>query len=110
MATNSRGEFYVYTRSGEATRLFKFDASGNFQREIGYGLYGMVFAHAVRVDAEDNVWIVDEGSDMVIKFNPEGRVMMTIGRRPEAQGLRETPHVERRARKHANTVLAVLPI
>ena len=28
---------------------------------------------------------------MVIKFNPEGRVMMTIGRRPEAQGLRETP-------------------
>ena len=60
-------------------------------REIGYGLYGFVFAHAVRVDADDNIWVVDEGSDMVIKFSPEGKVMMTIGRRPEAQGLRETP-------------------
>ena len=91
VATNSRGEFYVFTRSGEATRLFKFDMNGNFMRETGKGLYGFVFAHAVRVDADDNIWVVDEGSDMVIKFNPEGRVMMTIGRRPEAQGLRETP-------------------
>ena len=31
-------------------------------REIGYGLYGMAFAHAVRVDADDNVWVVDEGT------------------------------------------------
>ena len=91
VATNSQGEFFVYTRSGEATRLFKFDSNGNFMREIGYGVYGFVFAHAVRVDADDNIWVVDEGSDMVIKFSPEGRVMMTIGRRPEAQGLRETP-------------------
>ena len=91
VATNSQGDFYVFTRSGEATRLFQFSEDGTFMREIGYGLYGFVFAHAVRVDADDNVWVVDEGSDMVIKFNPEGRVMMTIGRRPEAQQLRETP-------------------
>ena len=45
VATNSQGEFYVFTRSGEATRLFQFDGSGNFMREIGYGLYGMAFAH-----------------------------------------------------------------
>jgi DNA-binding beta-propeller fold protein YncE len=91
VATNSQGEFFVYTRSGEATRLFKFDEDGNFMREIGQGLYGFAFAHAVRVDADDNIWVVDEGTDMVIKFNPEGRVLMTIGRRPEAQGLSETP-------------------
>jgi hypothetical protein len=36
-----------------------------------------VFAHAVRVDPQDNIWAVDEGSNMVIKFNPEGRVVMT---------------------------------
>ena len=91
VATNSHGEFYVYTRSGEATRLFQFAEDGTFMREIGKGLYGFVFAHAVRVDSDDNIWVVDEGSDMVIKFNPEGRVMMTIGRRPEAQQIRETP-------------------
>jgi len=83
VATNSKGHIFVYTRS-QATRLFEFDAKGNYLREIGEGLYGFVFAHAVRVDSEDNIWAVDEGSNMVIKFNPEGRVMMVLGRRPEA--------------------------
>jgi len=76
---------FVYTRSGE-TRLFEFDQAGAFVREIGQGLYGFAFAHAVRVDREDNVWTVDEGSNMVIKFNPSGRVAMVLGRRPEAVG------------------------
>jgi len=37
----------------------------------------------VRVDKDDNIWTVDEGSNMVIKFNPAGRVVMVIGRRPD---------------------------
>jgi len=82
VATNSKGHVFVYTRSQE-TRLFEFDRSGNFIREIGEGLYGFAFAHAVRVDSRDNVWAVDEGSNMVIEFNPEGRVVMLLGRRPE---------------------------
>jgi NHL repeat len=82
VATNSKGHIFAYTRS-QRTRLFEFDPKGNFIREIGEGLYGFVFAHAVRVDAQDNIWAVDEGSNMVIKFNPEGRVVMTLGRRPE---------------------------
>ena len=53
-------------------------------REIGQGLYGFLFAHAVRVDAQDNIWIVDEGSNQVIKFDPDGRVLMMLGRKPEA--------------------------
>src|SRR3984957_13514079 len=82
VATNSKGHIFVYTRS-QRTRLFEFDKAGNYIREIGEGLYGFVFAHAVRVDSQDNIWAVDEGSNMVIKFNPEGRVVMTLGRRPE---------------------------
>ena len=82
VATNSKGHIFVYTRS-QATRLFEFDSKGDFVREIGEGLYGFAFAHAVRVDPQDNVWAVDEGSNMVIKFNPQGRVVMVLGRRPE---------------------------
>jgi sugar lactone lactonase YvrE len=73
---------FVYHRSGD-TRLFEFDPNGNFLKEWGQGLYGFEFAHQVRVDAQDNVWIVDEGTNMVIKFNPAGRVVMVLGRRPE---------------------------
>ncbi len=82
VATNSKGHVFVYTRS-QATRLFEFDKNGTYIREIGEGLYGFAFAHAVRVDAQDNIWAVDEGSNMIVKFSPEGRVLMVLGRRPE---------------------------
>ena len=92
VATNSKNHVFVYTRSGESSRLFEFDEDGEFVREIGRGLYGFSQAHAVRVDPDDNIWVVDEGTDMVIKFNPEGRVVMLLGRRPESvEGLVETP-------------------
>lgn len=92
VATNSKGDVFVYTRSGEASRLFEFDPKGNFIREIGKGLYGFQMAHAVRVDPQDNIWVVDEGTDMVIKFTPDGRVAMTMGRRLEfGGGLKATP-------------------
>jgi hypothetical protein len=61
VATNSKGHVYVYTRSG-ATRLFEFDQNGTFVKEIGKDLYGFLFAHAVRVDKDDNILAVDEGS------------------------------------------------
>src|ERR1700733_4120859 len=91
VATNSKGHIFVYTRS-QRTRLFEFDAKGVFLREIGEGLYGFAFAHAVRVDPQDNIWAVDEGTNMVIKFNPEGRVIMVLGHRPESiNGILVTP-------------------
>lgn len=83
VATNSKGHVFVFTRSAN-TRLFEFDQSGKFVREIGEGNYGFEFAHSVRVDPADNIWVVDEGTNMVIKFNPAGRIVMVIGHRPEA--------------------------
>ena len=83
VATNSKGHIFVYHRSAN-TRLFEFDQAGNFVKEIGSGYYGFEFAHSVRVDKDDNIWTVDEGTNMVTKFNPDGKVLMVIGRRPPA--------------------------
>ena len=83
IASNSKGHVFVFTRM-HGSRLFEFDANGKYIREIGEGLYGFEFAHTVRVDSQDNIWAVDEGSNMVIKFNPDGRVVMVLGHRPEA--------------------------
>ena len=102
VATNSRGELFVYTRSGNPTvglgnsrlfshggsRLFEFDRNGAFVREIGQGVYAFLVAHAVRVDPQENIWIVDEGSNQVVKFNADGRVSMILGRKPEAVSIR----------------------
>src|SRR5215467_8394669 len=70
VARNSKGHVFVFTRSGE-TRLFEFDQNGVFVREIGQGLYGFSMAHGVRVDSQDNIWTVDEGTDVVVKFSPD---------------------------------------
>src|SRR5438093_9714782 len=91
VARNSKAHVFVFTRSGE-TRLFEFDQNGTFVREIGQGLYGFEMAHAVRVDSQDNIWTVDEGTDVIVKFSPEGRVLMVMGRRREAvEGLEAAP-------------------
>jgi DNA-binding beta-propeller fold protein YncE len=83
VAVNSKGHIFVYTRSTQ-TRLFEFDAKGKFVREIGKDLYGFSFAHVVRIDKNDNIWCVDEGANLAIEFNPEGRVIMLYGRKPES--------------------------
>jgi DNA-binding beta-propeller fold protein YncE len=83
VATNSKGHVFVSHRSAN-TRLFEFDQNGNFLKEIGSGFYGFEFAHAVRVDKEDNIWVVDEGTNTVSKFSPDGKFLMILGRRPPA--------------------------
>src|SRR5947207_5502809 len=81
VATNSKGNIYVFHRR-DTTRLYEFDKNGTFVREIGKGYYGFEFAHSVRVDKDDNIWTVDEGTNVVTKFSPQGKVLMVIGRRP----------------------------
>jgi sugar lactone lactonase YvrE len=93
VALNSKGHIFVFTRSNSAngpayaataSQLLEFGPDGKFIREIGKGLYAWSFAHAVRVDKDDNIWCIDKGSDMVVKFNPEGHVTMVFGRKKEA--------------------------
>jgi hypothetical protein len=92
VAVNSKGHVFIYSRgnvtgpayAATASQLLEFDQTGKFVREIGKNLYAWSYAHTVRVDKEDNIWAVDKGSDMVVKFNPEGRVVMVFGRKKEA--------------------------
>ncbi|HTB11012.1 MAG TPA: peptidyl-alpha-hydroxyglycine alpha-amidating lyase family protein [Bryobacteraceae bacterium] len=98
VATDSKGNIFVYTRTGSedgtmggsrffthgGSRLFEFDATGKYLREIGVGIYGFMFAQAVRIDAQDNIWTVDRGANVVIKFDSGGRVLTTFGRKPES--------------------------
>jgi hypothetical protein len=92
VAVNSKGHIFVLSRgnttgpayAAAAAQLLEFAADGKFVREIGKNLYAWSFGHAVRVDRDDNIWIIDKGSDMVVKFDPQGRVMMVFGRKQEA--------------------------
>src|SRR5262249_794606 len=92
VALNSKKHIFVYTRSGntgpargaQAAELFEFDENGKFVKEWGQNAYGFSFAHAIRFAQEDNLFVIDEGSNMVMKFNPQGLVTMVLGRKDEA--------------------------
>jgi DNA-binding beta-propeller fold protein YncE len=105
VATNSKGDLFVYARTGHPTislgtsrpfahggsRLYEFDRTGKFLREIGQDSYGFLVAQQVRVDPQDNIWIVDQMSSMVIKFDPNGRVQLLLGRKSESERVPAPP-------------------
>ncbi len=98
VAANSKGDIFVYTRTGHPTisigtsrafahggsKLFQFDRAGKFVRELGKDSYGMMFAQQVRVDPQDNVWIVDQMTGYVNKLAADGRPVLLLGRKPES--------------------------
>lgn len=105
IASDSRGDVFVYTRTGHPTisigtsrpfahggsRLVKFDRLGNFVREIGKDSYGFMVAQQVRVDPQNNVWVVDQMTNMVIEFDPNARVQLLLGRKAESERVPAAP-------------------
>jgi DNA-binding beta-propeller fold protein YncE len=93
VAVNSKGHVVVLNHPGSAgtgpvygestTQIMEFDEKGNFVREIGRGVYGLAYAHSVRFDKYDNLWVVDKATMSVMKFDPQGMVVMNLGRRDE---------------------------
>ncbi len=101
VATNSKGDVFVYTRTGHPTlslatarpfahggsRMFRFDKTGKYVGEIGQGSYAMLFAEKVKVDPQDNIWVVDQMSNTVMEFDSEGRLAMLLGRKAESENV-----------------------
>ena len=99
VAINSKKHIFVFSRGNvsgaaymaQAAQLLEFDATGKFVREIGKNNFALSYAHAVRIDKQDNIWIVDKGSNMIVKFNPQGRAEWMFGRKGESSHLDVPP-------------------
>jgi hypothetical protein len=102
VGADSKGQIFVYTRTGHpyatlgdnrtfsrgGSKLFLFDAKGNFVREWGQDVYGFNAAIGLRVDPQDNVWTIDAAANQIVKFNPDGSVALVLGRKPETISVR----------------------
>ncbi|HYK49986.1 MAG TPA: 6-bladed beta-propeller, partial [Terriglobales bacterium] len=68
VAVNSKGHVFVFSRgnttgpayAAAAAQLLEFSADGKFLREIGHNLYAWSFAHSVKIDKDDNIWVADK--------------------------------------------------
>ena len=80
VAVNSKGTVVVLNHPGTAmsgplygnatTQLMEFDSNGKYVGDIGKGVYGLGYAHSVRFDKYDNLWVVDKGTNSAMKFAP----------------------------------------
>jgi DNA-binding beta-propeller fold protein YncE len=82
VATNGRGEVFVFHRGEKADPIVVFDDRGKYLRSWGRGMFGN--EHGLRVDREDNVWVTDNGNHVLMKFSRDGRLLMTLGVRGQA--------------------------
>ena len=78
----------------KANPVHHFDASGKEIRSFGGGIF--VWPHGIHVDRDNNVWVTDarapsaddlkaypgekDKGSVVVKFSPEGKVLMTLGK------------------------------
>ncbi len=82
--------------------VMKFDASGKLVKSFGAGMFN--YPHGIFVDRDDNVWVSDGRSknngkgQTVMKFSPEGKLLMTLG----------TPGVAGNDDKHFNAPSDIL--
>src|SRR3954468_20595872 len=82
VAVNKQGHIFAYSRGNvtgpafgaTAAQLLEFDANGKYLREIGKNNYAAAYAHVVRIDPQGSIWTIDKGSDMIVKYSPQGRV------------------------------------
>lgn len=100
VAVNSKGHVVVLDHPGTSATggpvygnataaIYEYDDKGNFVRELLHGAYGLAYAHSVRFDKYDNLWVVDKAAMSVIKMNPDGIITMNLGRRDEGP---DQPH------------------
>jgi sugar lactone lactonase YvrE len=80
VAFDSRGHLYVLTRGMRA--FVEFDQDGRFLRSFGDGLFTR--AHGLRIDRDGNLWATDVGAHVVLKFSPDGQLLLTLGVKGEA--------------------------
>ena len=89
LGIDSRGNIWAVERCGGTTcdgrpeaPVIAFGRSGELVDSLGAGIF--VFPHGIAIDSDDNIWVTDgrgvEGKGhQVIKFSPDGEILMRLG-------------------------------
>jgi len=83
---DSRGHLWVISRPGaqfNTQPVVEFDENGKYLRSFGQGLFGNR-PHGIHLDSEGNIWISDGSSHTVVKLNPQGEAVLTLGTKGQA--------------------------
>jgi DNA-binding beta-propeller fold protein YncE len=85
VATDKDDNLFVFHRGKQP--IIVFDKEGKFLRSWGDGTVRT--AHGLRIDHEGNVWTTDLSTHQVIKYDPTGKVLLTLGVRNKKGNTKE---------------------
>jgi DNA-binding beta-propeller fold protein YncE len=77
VATDSADRVFVFHRAKQP--ILVFDRDGKYLRSWGDDFINM--AHGLRIDPDNNVWITDIGNHQLLKFNPDGKLLLSLGQK-----------------------------
>jgi DNA-binding beta-propeller fold protein YncE len=89
VAFDSKGHLFVLTRGNPS--LYEFDNNGKFIRSFGEGLFTR--SHGLRIDKDGNIWATDVGAHTVMKLDPQGQVLMTLGTKGQRGEWNDATHL-----------------
>jgi sugar lactone lactonase YvrE len=78
---DAHGNIWAFHRSEPG--ILEFNSSGKFLKSFGAGMF--VQAHGFTIDRDGNIWVTDSAAkdgkgEQAIKFSPEGKILMTLGK------------------------------
>jgi hypothetical protein len=76
IAAGRGGLVYLLQRGDQADPIVVLNSEGKVVRSWGKGMFTM--PHALRVDAEGDIWTTDAATSVVYKFSPTGKKLMEI--------------------------------
>ena len=76
IAADRNGVIYILQRGDKADPVIAVDHEGRVLHSWGKGMFTV--PHSIRIDPDGNVWTVDAGSSVLLKFTPEGKKLQEI--------------------------------
>ena len=80
VAVDANDHVYVFHR-GEHP-IIELTPDGRVVRSWGEGMF--IRPHAIRIEPEGAIWVVDNDTHQVLKMDPSGRVRMVMGRKGQS--------------------------
>lgn len=76
VAQATDGVVYILQRGPNADPVIALNTEGRVLRSWGKGMFNA--PHSIRVDPDGNIWTVDAGNSVLLKFTPQGVKLLEI--------------------------------
>lgn len=88
VGVDQAGNVYGLQRDDPTSKVVVFDARGRFVTSWAEGAFP--YAHGLRALSDGSIWATDRKAQQVFRFDPKGKVLLTLGKRDVVGDMKST--------------------